>query len=62
MGTVALGDEVAVHDAITWYEVLIGEGGEGMVIKPRDFVAGGKKDLVQPALKVRGREYPTHHL
>jgi protein phosphatase len=28
-----------------------------MVVKPREFVARGKKGLLQPALKVRGREY-----
>ncbi len=55
--TVALGDERAVGDAIAWWEALTGGGGEGMVIKPRQFVARGKKGLIQPALKVRGREY-----
>jgi protein phosphatase len=28
-----------------------------MVVKPLDFVVRGPKGLVQPALKVRGREY-----
>jgi protein phosphatase len=28
-----------------------------MVIKPLDFIARGKKGLVQPALKCRGKEY-----
>jgi protein phosphatase len=28
-----------------------------MVVKPRDFVSRGPKGLLQPALKVRGREY-----
>ncbi|HZE54615.1 MAG TPA: polynucleotide kinase-phosphatase [Bradyrhizobium sp.] len=55
--TVALGNEGAVNDAIEWWEALTGGGGEGMVIKPREFVARGKKGLVQPALKVRGHEY-----
>lgn len=55
--TVALDDERAVADAITWWENLTDKGGEGMVVKPRDFVARGKKGLIQPALKVRGREY-----
>jgi protein phosphatase len=55
--TVALGNEGAVHDAIEWWEALTSNGGEGMVIKPREFVARGKKGLIQPALKVRGREY-----
>src|SRR5438034_473057 len=31
--------------------------GEGMVVKPLEFVAKGRKGLVQPAVKVRGREY-----
>ena len=34
-----------------------GQGGEGMVVKPLDFVMRGPKGLVQPALKCRGREY-----
>jgi protein phosphatase len=55
--TVALGNERATHDAIQWWEALISNGGEGMVIKPREFIARGKKGLIQPALKVRGREY-----
>jgi PNKP (polynucleotide 5'-kinase/3'-phosphatase) family adenylyltransferase-like protein len=55
--TVALGDEGVVRDAIAWWETLTGGGGEGLVIKPREFVARGKKGLIQPALKVRGREY-----
>jgi polynucleotide kinase-phosphatase len=54
---VALDDDPAVHDAIDWWEALTDAGGEGMVIKPREFVARGKKGLIQPALKVRGREY-----
>jgi protein phosphatase len=54
---VGLGDEAAVRDTIVWWETLTSDGGEGMVIKPRQFVARGKKRLIQPALKVRGREY-----
>jgi protein phosphatase len=55
--TVALGNDGALHDAVRWWEALTSNGGEGMVIKPRQFIARGKKGLVQPALKVRGREY-----
>jgi protein phosphatase len=55
--TVALDDNSAVHDAIVWWETLTSRGGEGMVVKPRTFIARGKKGLIQPALKVRGREY-----
>jgi protein phosphatase len=32
-------------------------GGEGMVVKPLEFVAKGPKGFAQPAVKVRGREY-----
>jgi len=52
-----LGDEAACRDASTWWEALTASGAEGMVVKPRDFVARGAKGLVQPALKVRGPEY-----
>ena len=38
-------------------EDLTGRGGEGMVIKPLGFLARGRRGLVQPALKCRGREY-----
>ena len=31
--------------------------GEGMVVKPLDFVAKGSRGLIQPALKCRGPEY-----
>jgi protein phosphatase len=55
--TVALADEGAVRDAIAWWESLTGDGGEGLVVKPRAFAARGKRGLIQPALKVRGREY-----
>jgi PNKP adenylyltransferase domain, ligase domain len=36
---------------------MTGRGGEGMVVKPVDFVARGPHGLVQPAIKCRGREY-----
>jgi len=55
--TVALADEHATRDAIAWWEALTGNGGEGMVVKPRAFIARGQKGFVQPALKVRGHEY-----
>ncbi|MGL4553230.1 MAG: polynucleotide kinase-phosphatase [Gemmataceae bacterium] len=43
--------------AVAWWEERTAAGGEGMVVKPLDFVARGPKGLVQPAVKVRGREY-----
>lgn len=47
--------------AIEWWEALTARGGEGMVVKPLDFIVRGKRGLVQPAVKCRGREY-LHHL
>lgn len=55
--TVDLADEAACAEATTWWEQLTGGGGEGMVVKPLDFVTRGPKGLIQPALKVRGSEY-----
>jgi len=40
-----------------WWEALTSRGGEGMVVKPLEFVARSKRGLIQPALKCRGREY-----
>jgi protein phosphatase len=54
---VALDDQAACADAVDWWEDLTSRGGEGVVVKPRDFVARGAKGLIQPALKVRGSEY-----
>jgi protein phosphatase len=55
---VDLADDAEMASGANWWEELTGRGGEGMVVKPYDFVArnaGGR--LVQPALKCRGREY-----
>ncbi|MBI5591831.1 MAG: polynucleotide kinase-phosphatase [Deltaproteobacteria bacterium] len=50
-------DEQSMAAACRWWEDLTGKGGEGMVVKPHDFISRGKKGLVQPAVKCRGREY-----
>jgi len=42
---------------IQWWTELTERGGEGMVVKPHDFIFKGRKGLIQPALKCRGREY-----
>ncbi len=54
---VRVADEAEVEAASRWWEELTGKGGEGMVVKPLNFLARGPKGLVQPALKCRGREY-----
>jgi protein phosphatase len=43
--------------AVEWWEDLTNAGGEGMVVKPLNFVSRDNRGLTQPALKVRGREY-----
>jgi polynucleotide kinase-phosphatase len=43
--------------AIAWWLDLTARGGEGMVVKPLDYVTRGSKGLVQPAVKCRGPEY-----
>ncbi|HSE38675.1 MAG TPA: polynucleotide kinase-phosphatase, partial [Blastocatellia bacterium] len=42
---------------IRWWEELTGRGGEGMVVKPCAFIEKGRRGLIQPAVKCRGREY-----
>ena len=44
-------------EAIRWWDELTGKGGEGMVVKPMDFITTGKRGMVQPAMKCRGPEY-----
>jgi protein phosphatase len=50
-------DPVSVAGAIDWWSELTNAGGEGMVVKPAANLTRGRKGLIQPGLKVRGREY-----
>ena len=54
---VDLSDEVSIQNGIEWWENLTASGGEGMVVKPYDFVSKHKGEILQPAVKCRGREY-----
>ena len=54
---VDLTDAESQSRAATWWEQMTTSGGEGMVLKPLEFIAAGLRGLVQPALKCRGREY-----
>jgi protein phosphatase len=54
---VDLSDAESQAQATMWWEQLTESGGEGMVVKPLEFVQRGRRDLVQPAVKCRGREY-----
>lgn len=50
-------DDAAVATAVSWWQELTGRGGEGMVVKPLNFIVTGPRGLVQPAVKCRGRDY-----
>jgi protein phosphatase len=50
-------DADAEGAATLWWEEMTAAGGEGMVVKPLANLTRGARGLVQPALKVRGREY-----
>ncbi len=50
-------DPASVAAATRWWEDLTAAGGEGMVVKPAANLTRGPHGLVQPGLKVRGREY-----
>jgi protein phosphatase len=50
-------DSESEERGTSWWHELTDAGGEGMVVKPLDFVARGRRGLVQPSLKCRGREY-----
>ena len=43
--------------ATDWWTELTSGGGEGIVVKPASNLTRGRKGMVQPGLKVRGREY-----
>jgi len=50
-------DPASQAAGVQWWQELTGRGGEGMVVKPVDFIARGRRELAQPAVKCRGREY-----
>jgi hypothetical protein len=50
-------DAASVAQGVAWWEELTASGGEGMVVKPAANLTRGTRGLVQPGLKVRGREY-----
>jgi len=47
----------SIKSAIDWWSDLTKKGGEGMVVKPYNFLSFGKEGLLQPAVKCRGSEY-----
>lgn len=54
---VNLQDEASIQRGVDWWLELTGSGGEGMVVKPLQFIAEGKSGILQPAVKCRGAEY-----
>lgn len=50
-------DPASAEEAIEWWNELTATGGEGIVVKPREFIVKGRRGVVQPAVKCRGREY-----
>jgi protein phosphatase len=54
---VDLADPASEAAASTWWHEITAAESEGMVIKPVEGLVHGKKGLLQPAIKCRGREY-----
>lgn len=50
-------DDQAVAKATEWWINLTASGGEGMVVKPESYIVTKSGELLQPAVKCRGREY-----
>jgi protein phosphatase len=54
---VDVNDSASCNAATEWWLKMTATGGEGMVVKPLDFIAKGRRGFVQPAVKCRGPEY-----
>ncbi len=54
---VDLNDEQSTASAVTWWTEMTARGREGMVVKPLNFIAEGRRGVTQPAIKCRGAEY-----
>ena len=54
---VDLQNQDSIQQAIDWWTELTSKGGEGMVVKPLDYITSFKGRTVQPAMKCRGSEY-----
>jgi protein phosphatase len=50
-------DESSVQRGIDWWMHLTENGGEGMVVKPENFISHRDTELLQPSVKCRGVEY-----
>ena len=54
---VDVSDPASVKKGIDWWLDLTSSGGEGMVVKPLNFISKYGRKLLQPAVKCRGSEY-----
>lgn len=54
---ISVNDPASVEGGIAWWTEQTAAGGEGMVVKPLEFIHRGKSGLSQPAVKCRGPEY-----
>ncbi|GCE20690.1 polynucleotide kinase-phosphatase [Dictyobacter kobayashii] len=54
---VDVNEPASVEKGISWWTELTSHGGEGMVVKPFEFIASGPRGALQPAVKCRGSEY-----
>jgi protein phosphatase len=54
---VNLASEEDERAATEWWLEITAQGSEGIVVKPAQYVARGRRGLAQPAVKCRGREY-----
>src|ERR1035441_8885042 len=54
---VNLEDEQSSANAVAWWTDMTSRGGEGMGVKPLNFITEGHRGVTQPAIKCRGPEY-----
>jgi protein phosphatase len=54
---VDLEDDQSSANAVAWWTDMTSRGGEGMVVKPLNFITEGRRGVTQPAIKCRGPEY-----
>jgi len=54
---VHLDDPESCAAAVNWWTELTSQGREGMVVKPLEFIASGRRGVTQPGIKCRGPEY-----
>ena len=52
-----LNSEFEINRLCNWWEKLVESGGEGIVVKPLQFLSNFEGKPVQPAIKCRGPEY-----